>query len=250
LEECGKLLEELTSMLRKRKARNPHCKRLKCHPFYIEEQKSSKWAGITLRESGYRPLLKICQPVTVHLCIRKKPIEMKRSTKFMLLLIALLAIIESTLANTAPAKAQVHSMMMYNFMKYVEWPEAMKGDHFTVAVIGDKEVFQTMERLYSSKKVGNQSLRFVYLTSVSDIKESYHMAYLGEEMAHQFSALSGKLEGQSTLIVTYGDTLGQQGSAINFVLVDGHPKFELNKAAIDKQGLKVSSALANLDILV
>jgi hypothetical protein len=180
----------------------------------------------------------------------KPTTTMKPSTKIMLLSIAFFLMIDVAFGTNAPNKSQIHSMMMYNFMKYVEWPEEMKGDSFTVAVIGNKDVFHTMEKLYGSKKVGHQSLEFVFLTSVADLEQEYHMVYLGHENGNQFDGLKNKLQGKSTLIVTDGDALAAQGSAINFVMVNGHPKFEMNKAYFDHHGLKVSSALASLAILI
>ena len=41
-----------------------------------------------------------------------------------------------------------------------------------------------------------------------------------------------------------------QGSAINFVIVGSHQKFELNKANVSKHNLKVASILENLAVLV
>jgi len=76
------------------------------------------------------------------------------------------------------------------------------------------------------------------------------MVYLGEDRAQQFDALKSKLKNKSTLIITNGEQMAKQGAAINFVVVDGHPKFEMNKAVFENHHLKVSSALATLAILV
>jgi len=52
------------------------------------------------------------------------------------------------------------------------------------------------------------------------------------------------------LTVTDGNGLGQKGSCINFKVVDGKLKFELNQAVIGTSNLKVSSQLSSMAILI
>ena len=54
----------------------------------------------------------------------------------------------------------------------------------------------------------------------------------------------------SQAVVVVADTPGavQKGAAINFVVADGKQNFEVRKANVEKNGIKVSSQLLNLGI--
>jgi hypothetical protein len=44
--------------------------------------------------------------------------------------------------------------------------------------------------------------------------------------------------------------MAKEGSDINFILVDGKLKYEMNKSSLEKSGLKVMPDLVKLAILV
>ncbi len=56
--------------------------------------------------------------------------------------------------------------------------------------------------------------------------------------------------GKSVLTITDGNGLGQKGSCINFKVVDGKLKFELNQGVVTGSNLKVSSQLSSMAILI
>ena len=62
--------------------------------------------------------------------------------------------------------------------------------------------------------------------------------------------INKKLQGKQVL--TVGDTAGfaRQGVCINFILVDGKLKFEINPKALARADLNMSSQLLKLGVLV
>jgi len=52
------------------------------------------------------------------------------------------------------------------------------------------------------------------------------------------------------LTITDGNGLGQKGSCINFKVVDGKLKFEMNQGTLTGSNLKVSSQLSSMAILI
>lgn len=145
---------------------------------------------------------------------------------------------------------EIHSMMMYNFMKYVEWPEERKHGEFKIGVVGDNEVYQTLTSWYQNKRKGSQTFEIHYYSSVSEVPADCHMVYLGKSNSKEFENLKVKVANGSTLIITDGYGLGKKGSGINFRVVDGKLRFELNKSSFEAHNLKVATELANLAILI
>jgi hypothetical protein len=169
------------------------------------------------------------------------------------LLVFVLILGSSTLNGTTSESRpmhEIHSMMVYNFLKYVEWPTEMKTGSFKIAIVGSNDVFGTLTSWYSNKKKGAQNFEIQYYKSVEEIPAECHMVYLASHKSREFSKLQEKIVNKSTLVVSDGSGLGKKGSTINFKIVDGKLRFELNRDSFDAHNLKVAAELANLAILI
>ena len=157
------------------------------------------------------------------------------------------------LAFTVQVKGQdlhkFHSIYIYNFSKFIQWPmEYTKGD-FIIGVLGNSPVTQHLKAMAASKKVGGQSFSIVNYKKPGDIKKC-HILYIPTEQSSMLEECKTNLAGTATLIITDKPGLGKDGSGINFLVIDGKPKFELNKSAAEERNLKVSTELAKLAILI
>jgi hypothetical protein len=126
-------------------------------------------------------------------------------------------LLTSMLQTNAQVNYKIHSLFMYKFTQYIEWP-ANSGD-FVIGVIGNSPIISELESIAATKKVDTRNI-------------------------------AAKLQGKPILLVSESPGAAKKGSGINFVIVDDKMKFELNKAAVEKQGLKVSGDLAKLAIVV
>ncbi|HLZ16267.1 MAG TPA: YfiR family protein, partial [Cyclobacteriaceae bacterium] len=59
-----------------------------------------------------------------------------------------------------------------------------------------------------------------------------------------------KTKGKGTLIITDKRGLGSKGSCINFRVVDGKLRFEINQKAVESANLRVSNSLTSMAILI
>ena len=48
---------------------------------------------------------------------------------------------------------EIHAAMIYNFMKYIQWPDD-GGTEFVVGVLGEDNVFNTLKNFYDGKPKG------------------------------------------------------------------------------------------------
>ena len=145
---------------------------------------------------------------------------------------------------------ELHSMMVFNFLKYIEWPADTKSGDFVIAVIGNDNVFQTLQKFYSNRKVGSQKVSIKQYGSANELNGTCHLVYLSKNKSKEFEDVQNKFSSKATLIITDSHGLGKKGSSINFKLVGNRLKFELNQTAVSKSNLKVSSQLSSLAILI
>jgi hypothetical protein len=152
----------------------------------------------------------------------------------------------------SPAFAQsykMHSVFIYSFTRYVQWPDAYNQGDFEIQVLGDSPVLDELITLSKTKKIGERSIKVTHLKSPSEIRKC-NMLFVSASSSPQLPDVVSKINSQATLIVTEESGLGQKGSHINFITKDGKLAFELNQTAVSKQGLKVSNELSRLAILI
>lgn len=168
--------------------------------------------------------------------------------------LVVLFVVISMVGITPELKAQrpmheIHSMLIFNFIKYIDWPEASKSGDFVIAVYGDEEVFKQLNTFYSNRPIKGQNAKIVSASSISDIN-SAHVVYVAEKKSNDFESLQTKFTGKPTLIITDRSGLGKKGSCINFKEVGGKLKFEINQASFDSNQLKISSQLVSMGIMI
>jgi hypothetical protein len=144
---------------------------------------------------------------------------------------------------------EIHSQMMFNFIKYIQWPNETEAGDFVVGVMGDDDVFNTLKGWYDGKPKGAKKYVVKKLTSAAEASECA-VVYLGNRKNKEFENIKTAAAGKSVLTITDSYNLGQKGSCINFKVIDGKLKFELNQAAVAGSNLKVSSALSSMAIVI
>ena len=168
---------------------------------------------------------------------------MKRSIVLMLL-------VAVTMVNAQERPThEIHAAMLFNFIKYVQWPNEGEAGEFVVGVIGDDNVFNTLNSWYNGKAKGSKKYVIKKLSSANE-SSTCQVIYIGKAKAKEFDDIKNNISGKSILTITDGNGLGQKGSCINFKVIDGKLKFELNQATLTGSNLKVSSQLSSMAILI
>lgn len=144
---------------------------------------------------------------------------------------------------------EVYSMMVFNFTKYVQWPDHTATGEFVIGVIGNTEVYNTLSTWYGGKPRGSKTYVVKKFANASEVGDC-HVIFIDKSRSGEFESVNNKVKGKGTLIITDKNGLGEKGSAINFKTIDNKLKFELNQKAIEASNLKVSGALSSMAILI
>lgn len=151
-------------------------------------------------------------------------------------------------AQEARPLHEVYSMMVFNFVKYVQWP-ADENKEFVIGVIGNNDMYNTLNTWYAGKPKGSKTYVVKKFNNASEMTEC-QVVFIDRSKSGEFEAVNNKVKGKGTLVVTDRNGLGSKGSCINFKTVDEKLKFELNQHAIEASNLKVASALTSMAILI
>ena len=176
-----------------------------------------------------------------------------KNRKNILLAIVLLVIVLSGYSKRASAQDinyKAYTLFVYNFMKYVEWPEdASKGD-FVVGVYGDSPIFAELTELAKQKKAKGRNI-IVRKVNNADEAQQCHMLYLCSSKTKDFKIIQDKCKNKPLLVVGEREGLAEKGSALSFVTLDDDAlKFDINKSAFEEHRLKISSSLLALGTVV
>ena len=160
--------------------------------------------------------------------------------------VILLLIMSMTVVTNAQ-NYKLHAVYINSFIRYVQWP--INEGNFTIGVVGDSPIIEHLEKLAEAKKAGSRDI-FIMKFSSAESAMPTDILFIAKESTNKMDALKSKLGKASTLIITEKEGAGMNGSGINFVERNGKLAFELNKSALEEVGLKVSTELTRLAIVL
>ncbi len=165
--------------------------------------------------------------------------------------VALLCVLMTVMSfqTVSAQKEKFHSIFIYNFSKYVKWPDGMSSGKFVIGVLGSSAITSELKEMATTKSVNGMAIDVKQISSISEAK-GCHIVYIASGESGKLEQVVSQTQSQSVLIVTDKPGLAKQGAAINFVEIDGKVKFELNQQNAEAHGLKVSGSLTSLAILV
>lgn len=144
---------------------------------------------------------------------------------------------------------KVQSVFLYSFIRYVQWPDAYNQGDFEIQVLGDSPILDELNSMAQVRKVGDRSIKVSKIKSASEIKKCNILFVTAKST--QLNDVISKVDTQPILIVTEEPGMAARGSDINLIVKeDGKPGFELNQAAVNKRGFKISLELIRLAILI
>jgi hypothetical protein len=150
-----------------------------------------------------------------------------------------LARADSPLAKPDAVKAA----FLYRFTGYVEWPAPLGPDEtFTVAVLGSEGVAEALVPMLALHRVQDRPARVQAISSIDDLGDA-RVLYVGPAFVGSLSAVMQKLRGLPVLVVSDRDGALEDGSMINFLLIEHRVRFEISLGAATAAGLKVGPGL-------
>jgi hypothetical protein len=180
----------------------------------------------------------------IFVCFPKKPSNYFNMKKTLVLFLFVLSF-----SVTYAQNYKLHSLFIFSFTRYVQWPETHSQGDFEIVVLGDTPLVDELKTMAQAKKVGERNIKITKINTIEELKKC-NILFIPSARSPQIAEILTKVNSQPILIVTEETGLGAKGSNINFITKDGKLAFELNQTAVTKQNLKVSNELSRLAILI
>ena len=142
---------------------------------------------------------------------------------------------------------KIKTVFIYNFTKYISWPQSENSGDFKIGVLGSSAMSNSLNALSQKKMVGNRKIKVLSFNSV-DAVQKCHILFVSDTKNSQLSKVIAKVRLLPIVVVTESSGSIQKGAGINFKEVGGKQKFEIKKSAVEKNGIKVNSALLKLGV--
>lgn len=154
--------------------------------------------------------------------------------------------------ESVPREYVLKSSIILKFFEFVKWPEERRihnsESQFVFCLVGDNP-FGNLFWLAQQEGVFKGRLVVRNVSLNSDLNPC-HMAYISKSGDGQLEDILRRTEDKPILFV--GDTLGyaERGVGINFVVINNRIRFKINRKAVERRDIKISSELLHLAIIV
>jgi len=149
----------------------------------------------------------------------------------------------------AQSQEKVYTLLMLNFARGIQWPDASQNDNFVIGVFEYPPLASELNNAASTTKIGNRKIVVKEFTRADDIQDC-HILFVPAYKARSLDAVLNKVGSDPTLIVTNKSDLAKKGSGVNFILVEGKLRYEINCKSIEKRGMKISANVKGMGIVV
>jgi hypothetical protein len=148
-----------------------------------------------------------------------------------------------------PSRDEVQAAYLYNFGKFVRWPEGDRHGPLVVCVAGQDSFRRTIERLVAGEQISGRPLE---VRSVDHPAEASvcSILFVGEPEQTQTEGFLAATAGKAILTVGDEPDFLARGGMIQFVLVEDHVRFVVNLEAANRNGVNLSSELLKVAISV
>lgn len=134
---------------------------------------------------------------------------------------------------------------LFNFAKYVEWPESAfdnPQDPLVIAVVGKDPFGDDLDRSLRGKTVKGRPIRIARFNAASDIRDA-HILFVPRTETENLDRILRQVRSRPVLLVGEAPEFCRQGGALCILVRDGQPRLEANPEAAAKAKLTIDAKL-------
>jgi hypothetical protein len=155
-------------------------------------------------------------------------------------------------AAQAPTEFQVKAAYLFNFLKFVEWPEDPAPDphgKWVIGFVGESPIDGELTHLAEGKNVLGHELLVKKFQAAEDLR-ACNILFITDSEKRRLPAILVALRGSSVLTVADMDSFVGSGGMVQFVVEDARVRVAIDVGATSRARLKISSKLLALAQIV
>ncbi len=169
-------------------------------------------------------------------------------TGLSLTLLLFFFIAEITFGARVEEEARVKTAYIYNFCKYVTWPDSTEEESFDICILGQDPLIEQLVML-EQKKVKSRNIVVKSFSSCS-AAQCCKVLLISATQKENLAAITQSLKGFPVLTISEIKGFAQKGGMIELVKQENKIRFTINKQRLDASKLTMSSRLLKLATIV
>jgi YfiR/HmsC-like len=166
----------------------------------------------------------------------------------MLIAISFFLLHEADCPAQSATEYQIKAAYLFNFLKFVEWPDASPADaqsKWVIGIVGNSPVGDELSKLVESKNVLGRELE-VKTFQAADNLRACHILFISDTEKKRVPSILAALRGSSVMTVADMEHFIDEGGMVQFVVEDARVRISIDVGATGRARLKVSSKLLAL----
>jgi len=164
------------------------------------------------------------------------------------IIISILLLFARTSYSQKGSESDLKAAFIYNFILYTDWDTANIRSNFTIGILGNTSVVNPLSEIARSVLAKNKRIIIKRFSRLEDITYC-NLLFISNNLPYSVPSILERVP-KGTLTVSEDYGYARQGTALNFIVVNNRLKFEANLGAIVASGLRVSSKLLKLALIV
>jgi len=151
-------------------------------------------------------------------------------------------------AEDAPSGYQVKAAYLFNFLKFVEWPDESFADPLApivIGVAGEDPFGSALPQVVIGKTIQGRDLVIRKYHAGEDMRGA-HILFISSSERKRLPQVLSSLHGSSVLTVADMEGFLESGGMIQFLNENDRVRFAINVDATSRAKLKMSSKLLSL----
>jgi hypothetical protein len=147
-----------------------------------------------------------------------------------------------------PKEYEVKAAFLYNFAKFVTWPETAFSSPeapLVIGVLGKDPFGKILDNTLRGKKIGAREIHIERYASIAAIR-SPHMLFVGNSELATLPEIVDACRAKPILLVGDMEDFAHEGGVVNFYIEKANVRFAINVDAAKKAQLQISSQLLKL----
>lgn len=151
---------------------------------------------------------------------------------------------------------QLKAGFLYNFAKFVQWPSTNAGttnivatNDFQIGILDTGQAFQVLNESLTDKQINGRKIKVVAVDNEEEAA-ACQMLFVSQTPTGHAERILEHVAAAPVLTVGESPDFAKDGGCINLMPQGEQLRFEVNLKAAERAGLKISSKLAAMAVLV
>ncbi len=143
--------------------------------------------------------------------------------------------------------ATSQAIYVYNFLRYIKWPDNSIGDKFVITVYGNSPIYSELVNFTRTRKFGAKPIVINRTNNPDEIKGS-HVVFVSSEKTNSIASIKQEIGKSPLLIIGEMEGSKDMGATIELLLLNNRLNFRIDEISAQQQQLIVSKELLKLSI--